>query len=1255
MLNLDPRTPGKRRSLLTRAILCASVLSFLVLPAQVLPAQSTPGTAGIRGTVSDQNGALVVSAKVTITSKATAAAIHLATSSAGIYSSGPLQPGDYTIRVEAKGFKKSELTVVTRVAVVTGGDFKLQPGAETETVTASLGTTTVNAEQPTVQSILIPSQMDLLPVSGRNIFDLAQFAPNVQLQDGGVVAPGKNGLSSISFVSRFGRATRVEVDGVSISDETYGVTTQNIAASAVQEFNLSQSSLDLPVETISSGVVNIATRSGSNALHGEAFGVFRGHQGAAALPGGGGQSFQREQYGARAGGALVKDKFFWFLDGERTQQNLTALENFAPPFNAVGQMVAQPFRDLQADGRLDWQRRNDARGFYRFTFDQVSLVRPFAAAASFQGLRNATHAPSHTFGYDFTKGAYTHSIRFEYLRFRNGIGDDTATIPSGRRNPIPGLGINLGAAVSGNCSLSAGGAYCAGPSPFAGQANFQSNLNSRYDGTRVLANHVFRFGGAFNRIQAGGFAALYTNPQVGANNICLSGLNTIDCVTNANPTAYPADFVVLGNGLNFSTAKSAFGYPGGGLGPDNQIEAYVGDAWKIKHTLTLTYGLRYVRDTGRVDSNLGSPAILNQWVPGLSNPVRNPNTDFAPQFGFAWNVNDSGTTVIRGGAGVYYDTSLWSNALLDSRARSTHGEFGYTPQVCTFGNPSPFLWPGNVSGLPVNTPIAGGTAVVTDPAANQVAPTFCGSRISGAGSQILALNSAFQAAAAANGASQANPNYVGTALSAVNANGVDVFSPDYRTPRSIQMNLGFQHEVRPGTVFSVDYVRSLSTHNLLIQDMNHSGAARSYNYQNAIAARNKVEIATGCLSNGVPTLGEAQCVVNKLGSVAAAQAAFSAAGLDSNSATAGGGPCSFCAFPGITPLGINRTGNGGGNGALGTLDLMSSVGRSLYAGWQGKLVQRFANPIQGVKAANIQVAYTYSKFTSQDQDQDFAAVATNNDAPLQYTGPNGLDRKHQFSLGGTFDLPVGIKFNLVAHLFSPLAQTMRLPELTNGGEIFASDWLGTGLGSGAPPEPVKGTQVGQFMRGTNITSRLPNTNLNNNVGVNGPGKSLQNVISTYNVNFAGTLTPAGHCLVADQSCPGSSPIQVMTASDMTALGWVMPTLPSVSPDAIGYPWLKTVDLRVAWPIKIKDRITVEPSASVYNAFNFANAFLPGNLPSESMMPGTNPAFVSNGVLAPNVIGGVSAAGLTPFRAGLQSGTFATGAPRQLEFGLRISF
>jgi hypothetical protein len=1226
MLNLNCPAHCKWRRLLGLIPVC---IIFILLSSALLLAQSTVGTGSIQGVVSDPTGAVLSGAKITITNKATAGVIRVTTSFTGTYTSGAMQPGDYKVRVEAKGFQTAEFSVTAQVSVVSSGNVHLQPGQESQVVQAPEAELAVNIEQGTVQAVVNGDQIERLPINGRNFIDLAQLEPGIQLQDGSVFET-KNGLSSISFQGRFGRATRFEVDGVDISDETAGAATQNIPAGAIQEFNLSQSSLDLSTELTSSGAVNVITRSGSNTLHGEGFGSFLGNQTAAALPGtlpgNKPPTFQREQFGGRAGGSIIKDKVFWFVEGEGSLLDMRAGEPFSVPFNTLNTALAQPFREAQGDGKLDWQVHDNAHAFLRFNFDQSSDVRPYGSASSVQGFKNENHAPSLTLGYDFSTGPYNHSVRFEYLKFRNNIADSTSMIPAGIDNPIPGLGINIGAPVVGSCQFSSGGAYCGGPNFLAPQATVQSDYDFRYDGSRVFGRHIVRYGATLNRIQAGAFAGLTTYPQVGTTTICVvPGQSVSNCTTSADPTAYPAEFVQLGNGIGFSTPQHAFGEPGGGLSPDNRFEGYVGDSWKARKTFTLTYGLRYVRDTGRVDSNLGAEPTLNLWAPGLGDQVRTPNTDFAPIAGFAWDPNGAGKTVIRGGGGLYYDNSLWNYLVHDSPVRQKTGVFSYTPDVCSYGVATPFTWPSSPG--TVGSPVAGGAGVVVA-GTDQVQPTFCGGSISNVASDILALSSAFKAAAA-NASGQPNGNYIGTTLSAANANGFDVFDPHYRTARSYQMNLGFQQEFSKGVVFSADYIRDIGEHYLLAVDRNHSGAARSYNLANAQADRDAAQLANGCPVG----YDEANCMVLKLGQ-AGAQAAYSAAGLDSNNAVTGGGPCPTCAFPGITPTGINNTGNGSGNGTLGTLDMLEPVGRSVYSGYLFKLVDNVLKPWPGVKSANFQISYSLSKFVSQAQDQDFINLATNNDNTLQFTGPNALDRKHQVSFGGTFELPFFIRVSMIGHFYSPLPQNLQLPELTNGGEIFATDWLGSGLGSGAAPEPLPGTQIGQFMRGTDVSN-------------------LHTAISNYNTHFAGQLTPAGQCLVGSQSCPGVGPIPVMTQNDMNALGWVMPQLAQVNPDAQNFPWLKSLDFKVAWPVKIKvwdQRLTVEPSASIFNVFNFSNSFLPGNLPLASLLPGG-----PNGTLAPNAVGGVTGASLTPFRAGMGSGTYALGAPRQIEFGLRIVF
>jgi len=208
-------------------------------------AQTTVSEGSIQGSVTDPSDALVRGAQVTITDKATGQVIKTTTSSAGTYSSGALLPGRYTLRVEAKGFKSVEVPVTVQVAVTSAGNVKFELGRETETVEVAATNIQVNTEQATVQGVLTADQIDKLPIDGRNFLDLAQLEPGVQIQDGQTFDPTKAGYSSISINGVNGRNPRIELDGLDISDETVGTTTQNIALGSIEEFNISRSNLDL--------------------------------------------------------------------------------------------------------------------------------------------------------------------------------------------------------------------------------------------------------------------------------------------------------------------------------------------------------------------------------------------------------------------------------------------------------------------------------------------------------------------------------------------------------------------------------------------------------------------------------------------------------------------------------------------------------------------------------------------------------------------------------------------------------------------------------------------------------------------------------------------------------------------------------------------------------------------------------------------------------------------------------------------------
>ncbi|MGB7752555.1 MAG: carboxypeptidase regulatory-like domain-containing protein, partial [Candidatus Acidiferrales bacterium] len=593
-----------------------------------MSAQSTVATGNIQGALTDPSGAVVAGAKITITNKDTGQVLRVTTSSAGTYNSGALVPGDYSVRAEATGFKTVEEGVVVKVGVVSGVNLSLEVGAANTVVTVAEQSVAVNTEQATVQGVLSKEQIENLPVNGRNFLDLAQLEPGVQIQDGADFDPTKVGFSSISVGGRFGRTARIEVDGVDVSDETVGTTTENIPASAIDEFQISQSTLDLSNELTSSGAVNVTTRSGSNAFHGEGFALFRDSSFSAALPTPPPpptleSPYSRNQDGGNFGGPILKDKVFFFLDAEHTNQNLAAPVVAAAPFTPYSGNVSSPFRETDYDARLDVNLFKNVRMFYRFSyFDSKALAT--GGTVGFQPFQDKNYTRTNVVGADFTTGGFTHSFRFEYLKFINNLGDTVL----GSDLPFANFPVSLNFASFG---------FLTGPNFLAPQQTYQTDRQIKYDGSKLLGSHILRYGVSYNRLRGGGlfsFSAITPNvsPIGSTTEIANAAAGPFTCPGgplmqgSACPLNYPVDNVTLGNGEECDTEIPAFNAPCSGTPPDNRIGLYVGDSWKIKPNLNITYGLRYVRDTGRTDSDLpgftGTAATeLDAVMPGLANRV----------------------------------------------------------------------------------------------------------------------------------------------------------------------------------------------------------------------------------------------------------------------------------------------------------------------------------------------------------------------------------------------------------------------------------------------------------------------------------------------------------------------------------------------------------------------------------------------------------------------------------------------------------
>ncbi len=301
---------GHEATLATRIVLLVLTLALSSLPA---PAQSTAGR--ILGTVTDQSGASVAGATVVVTDTQRGTARSLATDSSGDYVAADLIPGTYKIRVEAKGFKSVErLNVLIEVATDIRADISLQPGNVAEIVTVTEEVPLLNTTSATLGGTLSNEEINDLPLSGRNYENLLQLRPGVmRYPGGGFSTTSANGLraeDNAYFIEGLFNSEPYSGQAIINGSGIAGDSATILPIDSIQEFNLQQNP---PAEYgwKPGAVVNVGLKSGTNHIHGTAFGF--GRDGAMdarnyfnADPN---PKLTRtlEQFGGSLGGAIIKD------------------------------------------------------------------------------------------------------------------------------------------------------------------------------------------------------------------------------------------------------------------------------------------------------------------------------------------------------------------------------------------------------------------------------------------------------------------------------------------------------------------------------------------------------------------------------------------------------------------------------------------------------------------------------------------------------------------------------------------------------------------------------------------------------------------------------------------------------------------------------------------------------------------------------------------------------------------------------------
>jgi hypothetical protein len=310
-------------------------------------AQSTYGS--LAGSATDTSGSSIPGARVTLTNTATSAAQTQVTSGEGYYSFVNLAPGQYELLVEKEGFRRvSQKNVVIQVQQATRVDVSLPVGQIDQTVTVTAETPLLQAETSSLGQVVEQRSANELPLNGRNVFNLVALAPSVVMQGGAAgTATGQNPFSWGNFQigGAFANQSAEYLDGQPLNIGYINLPVLIPTQDSIGEFKVQTHDLGPEWGKLAGGVLNLSTKSGSNAWHGEAYEYIRNkvlnantwfsNHSDLARP-----AFTQNQFGGNFGGAIIKDKTFFFFgyEGFRLSQGETFTETV--PTLAVRNAVA---------------------------------------------------------------------------------------------------------------------------------------------------------------------------------------------------------------------------------------------------------------------------------------------------------------------------------------------------------------------------------------------------------------------------------------------------------------------------------------------------------------------------------------------------------------------------------------------------------------------------------------------------------------------------------------------------------------------------------------------------------------------------------------------------------------------------------------------------------------------------------------------------------------------------------------------------
>jgi len=305
----------------------------------------------IAGSITDETGAAIPGAAVTLTNVGTSAKQTMESSATGSYSFVNLVPGNYRIEVEKTGFKHFTRDVTVEVNIATRVDIGMQLGQMTQTVEVTAATPLLQPETSDLGQVVETRTVNELPLNGRNPIALVELSPGVVPQ--GPPSAGNSSLSNPVGANPFGAGdfqigggqagqNAILLDGVPTNGSYLNVVTVIPTQDALQEFKVQTNNMGPEFGRFAGGIINFTTKSGSNSWHGETYEYLRNKVldandfflNRAGVPIG---PWNQNQFGGNLGGKIITDKLFFFGSYEGYRRRSSSAFTSTVPTDAMKQ------------------------------------------------------------------------------------------------------------------------------------------------------------------------------------------------------------------------------------------------------------------------------------------------------------------------------------------------------------------------------------------------------------------------------------------------------------------------------------------------------------------------------------------------------------------------------------------------------------------------------------------------------------------------------------------------------------------------------------------------------------------------------------------------------------------------------------------------------------------------------------------------------------------------------------------------------